>query len=50
MLVELSMDGVAQQLKKKMAEVEKGRLRVAAKQAHDELDKIIAQKRTTINQ
>jgi len=49
-LIELSMDTVASQLKSKMAEVEKGKLRIAAEQAHDELDKIIAEKRGTINQ
>jgi len=49
-LIELSMDTVAAQLKNKMAEVEKGKLRIAAEQAHDELDKIIAEKRGTVNQ
>jgi len=49
-LIELSMDTVAAQLRDKMAEVEKGKLRIAAEKAHDELDKIIAEKRGTVNQ
>ena len=48
-LVSLSMDSVAMQLKNKIAEVEKGKLRIAAEKAHNELDDIIAQKRSELN-
>ena len=44
-LIELSMDSVAMQLKEKIAEVEKGKLRIDAQKAHTELDRIIAEKR-----
>jgi len=44
-LVILSMDSVAQQLRQKIQEVEKGRLRIAADEAHKELDDIIAKNR-----
>jgi len=43
-LVSLSMDSVAKQLKDKIAEVEKGKLRVAAEEAHQDLDRIIEAK------
>jgi len=48
-LVALDFNSVAQQLKDKIQEVEKGKLSVAAEKAHDELDKIIMQKKATIN-
>ncbi len=46
-LVRLSFDSVAKQLKDRMAEVEKGRLKVDAAKAHEELDKIIDKQRAT---
>lgn len=44
-LVRVSMDSIAQQLKNKIAEVEKGRLRMDAEAAHKELDEIIEKRR-----
>lgn len=44
-LMRLSFDTVAKQLKDKMAEVEKSRLKVDAAKAHEELDKIIDKNR-----
>jgi hypothetical protein len=47
-LVRLGMDSVAQQLKDKIAEVEKERLRVDAEAAHKELDEIIEKNRKAL--
>jgi hypothetical protein len=44
-LIRVGMDSVAQQLKAKIAEVEKERLRVDAEAAHKELDQIIEKHR-----
>jgi hypothetical protein len=46
-LMRLSFDTVAKQLKDKMAEVEKGRLKVDAAKAHEDLDKIIDKNRAS---
>ena len=44
-LVRVSMDSVAGQLRDKIKEVEKKRLRIEADKAHEELDKIIEKRR-----
>lgn len=44
-LMRLSFDTVAKQLKDKMAEVEKGRLKVDSAKAHEDLDRIIDKNR-----
>ena len=44
-LVRMSMDGVAKQMRDKIIEVEKDRLRVDAAKAHQELDQIIEKNR-----
>jgi len=49
-LVRVSMDSVAQQLRDKIAEVEKGRLRMDAAAAHRELDQIIEKNRQRLKE
>ncbi len=49
-LVRVSMDSVALQLRQKIAEVEKGRLRIDAADAHRELDRIIDKNRERLKE
>ena len=47
-LISLDMDGVARQLREKIKAVEKGKLRVAADKAHEELNDIIQKNRARV--
>lgn len=47
-LVRVNLDAVAVQIRTKIAEVEKGRLRLDADQAHQELDRIIEKHRRVV--